>query len=116
MYGTSLKAVQDIRDTGRICILDVELLGVRNLRNKTDFDARFVLVKPPSLEVLEKRLRARDTETEQSIKKRLDRAKEDSQAAEREAGLFDHCLLNDDLDTACMDFKRIVHEDLAHFQ
>ncbi|CAG2193232.1 E2.7.4.8 [Mytilus edulis] len=51
-YGTSKKAVEDIQKTGRICILDVEVNGVKNIK-KTDFNARYVFVKPPSIDVLD---------------------------------------------------------------
>ena len=50
------------------------LQGVRNLK-ETDLNPVYVLIKPPSLEVLEKRLRDRKTETEESLKKRLDVAR-----------------------------------------
>ena len=50
--------------------------GVGNLK-ETELDPVYVLIKPPSLEVLEKRLRDRKTETEESLKKRLDIAKEE---------------------------------------
>ena len=52
----------------------VYMQGVRNLK-ETDLNPVYVLIKPPSLEVLEKRLRDRKTETEESLKKRLDVAK-----------------------------------------
>ena len=47
----SKKAVKDVRNSGKICILDVEIDGVRNLK-KTDLNPRFVFIKPPSLEIL----------------------------------------------------------------
>ena len=50
--------------------------GVRNLK-ATDLNAVYILIKPPSMEVLEKRLRDRKTETEESLKRRLSVAKEE---------------------------------------
>ena len=50
--------------------------GVRNLKG-TDLNAVYVLIKPPSIEVLEQRLRDRNTETEESLKRRLSIAKEE---------------------------------------
>lgn len=47
----SKKAVRDVQGTGKICILDVDLQGVRSLK-KTDLNPRYVFVKPPSMEVL----------------------------------------------------------------
>uniref|UniRef100_A0A914NXH9 Guanylate kinase-like domain-containing protein n=1 Tax=Meloidogyne incognita TaxID=6306 RepID=A0A914NXH9_MELIC len=51
-YGTSKKAVQDICNSGKICVLDVELQGVRNFK-KAQFEAKYIFVRPPSMEVLE---------------------------------------------------------------
>ena len=50
-YGTSKKAVLDVLSSGKICILDVEMDGVKNLK-KTHLNPRFVFIKPPSMEVL----------------------------------------------------------------
>lgn len=50
-YGTSKRAVQEVQNSGKICILDVEMEGVKNLK-KTDLCPRFVFIKPPSMEVL----------------------------------------------------------------
>ena len=47
----SKKAVQDICNSGKICVLDVELQGVRNFK-ESHFDARYIFVRPPSMEVL----------------------------------------------------------------
>ena len=47
----SKKAVEDVQKTGRICILDVEVKGVKNIK-KTDLNPRYIFVKPPNMEVL----------------------------------------------------------------
>ncbi|XP_033731298.1 guanylate kinase-like [Pecten maximus] len=52
-YGTSKQSVRDIEKTGRICILDVEINGVKSIKN-TDLNPRYVFLKPPSMEVLVK--------------------------------------------------------------
>ena len=65
-YGTSKQAVQDVLQSGKICILDIDVLGVKAVK-KTDLDPKYVFIKPPSLQVLEHRLRARGTETEASL-------------------------------------------------
>ncbi|MCP9259662.1 Guanylate kinase [Dirofilaria immitis] len=62
------KALEDVSKTGRICILDVELQGVRSI-HKCKLDAKYILIRTPSLKILEDRLRARKTETEESLKK-----------------------------------------------
>ena len=47
----SKKAVELVQKTGKICVLDVEVNGVKNIK-KTNLNARYVFVKPPSMDVL----------------------------------------------------------------
>lgn len=98
LYGTSLDAVKSIHDKNKVCILDVDVEGLRQLKaNK--FPAKYIFILPPSLEELEKRLRCRGTETEEQITLRTRNAKEEV-AFSREKDIFDHLLVNDNLDTA----------------
>ncbi|XGW24745.1 hypothetical protein V3C99_006308 [Haemonchus contortus] len=110
-YGTSKKAVNDVEQTGKICVLDIELQGVRNIKN-SHFNARFILIRPPTLEILESRLRARGTEKEEDIVKRLKHAREDLAAVEQNPDLFDHVIVNDDLERAYKEFIKVIEEDL----
>lgn len=105
-YGTSKKAVKDVQNSGKICILDVEIDGVRNLK-KTDLNPRFVFIKPPSLEILEQRLRSRGTETEESIQQRLTRALEELKFGEIE-GMFDLIITNDDIEKAYSILRQFI--------
>ncbi len=72
--------------------------GVKQIR-KTSIDARFIFVKPPTFEELEKRLRGRGTEDETSITKRLDQAKKELEYADT-PGVHDIIIVNDNLDAA----------------
>ena len=54
VYGTSQKSVRDILDGGKICILDIDVQGVKAVK-ATDLDPVYIFLTPPSLEVLEKR-------------------------------------------------------------
>ena len=67
MYGTSKSAVNDVLNSGKICILDIDVQGVKAVK-ETDLTPLLVFIKPPSLEVLEERLRSRGTETEESLR------------------------------------------------
>uniref|UniRef100_A0A915N4I8 guanylate kinase n=1 Tax=Meloidogyne javanica TaxID=6303 RepID=A0A915N4I8_MELJA len=113
-YGTSKKAVQDICNSGKICVLDVELQGVRNFK-KAQFEAKYIFVRPPSMEVLENRLRQRGTETDDSLEKRLKHAKEDLLAVENESTLFDVVVINEQLDKAYSDFLNAIRSELDVF-
>ncbi|XP_057163266.1 guanylate kinase isoform X2 [Ursus arctos] len=81
LYGTSKAAVRAVQAMNRICVLDVDLQGVRNIK-KTDLRPIYIFVQPPSLEVLEQRLRQRNTETEESLAKRLAAARVDMESSE----------------------------------
>lgn len=111
MYGTSKKAVQDVLSSGRICVLDVDIQGVKNLK-KTDLNPLYLFIKPPSLEELEKRLRERGTETEESLQKRLDTAKSELDYEKNEKHAFDHVIVNDDLESAYEKLKVILNEPI----
>ena len=67
MYGTSKSSVEDVLNSGKICILDIDVQGVKAVKT-TDLTPLFVFIKPPSLETLEQRLRDRGTETEESLR------------------------------------------------
>lgn len=59
---------------GKICVLDIEIQGVEQVK-RSSLDPLYIFIKPPSIEELEKRLRARKTETEDVLKQRLSIAK-----------------------------------------
>uniref|UniRef100_A0A0N4ZFT5 guanylate kinase n=1 Tax=Parastrongyloides trichosuri TaxID=131310 RepID=A0A0N4ZFT5_PARTI len=115
IYGTSKKAVEDVIKTGKICILDLELQGVRNIK-KVGFKAKFILVKAPSIEELEKRLRSRNTETEESLNLRLKHAKEDMEIIDKEPTLFDHIIINDDFETAYKKFMECISDEIKQLK
>lgn len=98
MYGTSKKAVRDVAEANKICILDVDEQGVRNLKN-TEFQPIFIFIKPPSIEELERRLRGRGTESEESLQKRMATATSAIEYAD-EPGVYNYVIVNDDLPRA----------------
>jgi len=114
IYGTSKRAVKEVQDKGRICILDVEVEGVKNLK-KTDLNPRFVFIQPPSMTVLESRLRNRGTESEEAINRRLTRAR-DEMAYGSAAGNFDSVLVNDDLDEAYSGLRDFILQDIEELK
>lgn len=90
MYGTSREAVEVVRRAGKICILDIDVKGAQILHEKNYFPSmKFVFLHPPSLEVLEKRLRGRGTETEEKVRKRLAGAMGEIEFSKR-VGFFSH--------------------------
>ncbi|KAJ5257452.1 hypothetical protein N7497_011650 [Penicillium chrysogenum] len=102
-YGTSVQAVKNIAEKKRICILDIEMEGVKQVK-RTDLNARFLFLAPPSLEVLEQRLRGRGTETEESLQRRLTQARNELEYANQPAA-HDKIVVNDDLEKAYAELR-----------
>ena len=109
-YGTSKASVQDVLDSGKICILDIDVQGVKAVK-ETDLTPLFVFIKPPSLETLEARLRSRGTETEESLNKRLGAAADEMEYGETE-GNFDTIIVNDDLETAYENLRDFIMPEI----
>lgn len=110
MYGTSKEAVREIQNQGRVCILDIEQKGVEQIK-KTDLNPILIFNNPPTIEELERRLRKRNTETEETLAKRLKAAQ-----VEIEYGLtpgnFHKIIHNVDIDVAYEEFRDFVVEEL----
>ena len=96
IYGTREDAVTSIHDAGKVCILDVDTEGVRQMK-KNMFSAKYIFMTPLSIDVLEERLRNRGTETEAQIQLRLKNAKGEIEYG-KTVGLFDEILVNDKVD------------------
>jgi len=113
-YGTSVEAVQSVTKMGQVCILDIDVQGVR-LVKESKLDPYYVFIAPPSMEHLEKRLRGRGTEKEEDIQKRLANAKGEMDYGQVE-GNFDKYLVNDDLDVASEDLCATVEAWFPHLK
>lgn len=111
VYGTSKRSVQDVLDSGKICIMDIDSQGVQSVKN-VNFDCVLVFIKPPSIEELEKRLRGRGTETEEAIQKRLNASKKEFEYAEQ-PGAYHHTVVNDDLEKAYVNLRDIISKEIC---
>ncbi len=100
-YGTLKAEVEKAWNQGKTVVFDVDALGGINLKKIFGKNALSIFIKPPSLFVLEQRLKNRRTETPEQIKMRLDKANEEISHAES----FDYVLLNDNLEVACAEIK-----------
>ena len=94
-YGTPREPVEDRLKSGVPVLLEIELEGARQVRQSFP-EAFHVFLRPPSLQELENRLRARGTDSEEAIQKRLARAKVELEAEAE----FDAVVINDDLEQA----------------
>lgn len=104
-YGTSKKAVKDVSTGGKICLLDIDMQGVKSVKD-SDLNAKFLFVSPPSIEELKDRLTNRGTETDDSVNKRLEAATREMEFAK--TGVHDKIIVNDDLDKAYGEFKDFI--------
>ncbi|RMY68774.1 hypothetical protein D0864_11264 [Hortaea werneckii] len=109
-YGTSVQAVKNVAEKGRTCILDIEMEGVKQVK-KSDLNARFLFLQPPSVEILEKRLRGRGTDKEEDILLRLKQAEVEIEFAK--TGVHDKIVVNDDLEKAWSEFRAFCVPDQA---
>ncbi|XP_006006380.1 guanylate kinase isoform X2 [Latimeria chalumnae] len=114
LYGTSKAAVQAVQNKNQICILDIDMQGVKSMK-KTDLSPIYISVQPPSLDILEARLRARKTESEESLQKRLDAAQKDMEIS-KEPNLFDIVIINDNLEEAYSKLKDILTQEIKVVQ
>jgi guanylate kinase len=95
-YGTLRSEVERLRTEGHHVVFDVDVEGGLNLKKLYGSEALAFFVKPPSLEVLEQRLRSRNTESEEMVKIRFDKARRELEYE----NLFDRVILNDNLEEA----------------
>jgi guanylate kinase len=92
LYGTSKATIEEQSAKGKIVVLDIEMEGVKQIK-ATGFPARYVFIAPPSDEELEKRLRGRGTDKEESILERLAQAKLELDFA-KTPGVHDKIIVN----------------------
>ncbi|XP_034101758.1 guanylate kinase [Drosophila sulfurigaster albostrigata] len=110
MYGTSKMAVRDIQKQGRVCILDIEQKGVEQIK-RTDLNPILIFNNPPSIDELERRLRQRGSETEETLRNRLNAAEVEI-AYGLEPGNFHKIINNVDIDVAYEEFRDFVVAEL----
>ena len=102
-YGTPKAPVMEMLKNGQDVILEIEVQGALQVR--THFpEAVFVFVIPPSMEELEARLRGRGTESDEVIKQRLARAKEEFKLVDK----YNYIVLNDTVDNAVEQLEGIM--------
>jgi guanylate kinase len=103
LYGTSRRVLDDMISKSLDVILDIDTQGATQI--KTKFDAAvYVFIMPPSLEILEERLRNRKSDHEDEIRKRMKRATEEI----HDFGMYDYIIVNREFDRALMELRSII--------
>ena len=102
-YGTSLKVIHDKLDAGVDVLLDIEVQGAAKVRQLCP-DALFIFIAPPSFEELSRRLHGRQTDSEEVIAGRLEKAKVEL----KEIPKYDYLVINDQISQAADEFVSIL--------
>jgi guanylate kinase len=103
-YGTSRRVLDGMRAEGIDVILDIDTQGAKQIRDKYEGQAVFIFIMPPSLEILEERLRNRKSDHENEIKKRMQRARDEM----RDYTLYDYVIVNRDFGRALVEIRSVI--------
>lgn len=107
-YGTPVDGVQNAVDAGKVCFLIIEVQGAQSIMKMCP-DAVSIFLLPPSMEVLEHRLRKRETNSPDDIKNRIDIAESEIKIAP----LYKYNVVNDSLEDAVDEINEIINKELA---
>jgi len=105
-YGTSKKFVEEKLKEGKSVLLEIELQGALIVMQQCK-DALSIFIKPPTFEELERRLRGRSSEDEETILKRLNRAKEEL----KHTDVFKYIIENNKVEDAVDELLKIYHKE-----
>lgn len=104
-YGTSFKSVERVIEQKRMCLLDIDIQGVKNVMKKVP-NATTIFITPPSIEELSKRLHKRQTDSEEAIQLRLKNSVYELEVAKSLP--FTYTIVNDDLERAYQELVRLL--------
>ena len=107
-YGTPKAPVDENINNGKDVLLEIEIEGAMKVRAKHP-EGVYIFLFPPSIEVLEERLKGRGTETDDVISKRLARAKQELEMCTK----YNYYVVNDDLEKAVEEIEAIIIAEKA---
>ncbi|HEC99550.1 MAG TPA: guanylate kinase [Proteobacteria bacterium] len=105
-YGTAKRQISECLGSGKDILLDIDIQGARQVRDQLS-EAILIFILPPSWEVLEERLRKRQSDDEEALKLRMVNARREVRAVRE----YDYIIINDDLDEAVRDLTAIVQAE-----
>ncbi len=105
-YGTLKSELKRIWDEQKTPLLDVDVQGGIHVQAQFPGNSLSLFIEPPSIEELEKRLRARGTESPSSLKARISKASYEMTFKNH----FNHIIINDSLERACAEAELIVRD------
>lgn len=104
-YGTPKKVVDDILNSGKNLLLEIEVQGAKQVMSKCK-DAVTIFMVPPSIEELEKRIRGRRSEPEEIVQQRLAKARSEMKLVKN----YQHVVVNDTVENASNEIIKIIKE------
>ena len=108
-YGTLKSEVEKSWAAGQAVAFDIDVVGGKNLKARYGEHALALFIQAPSIEELERRLIVRGTDSSDKIKQRIEKASWEMD----QSPFFDHTIINDDLDRAKAEAKKLLIEFLA---
>ena len=107
LYGTSIRAANQVLESGRNLILEIDWQGARQIRQKAPTTCS-IFIFPPSLDALRERLTARGQDDDETVNTRMDAAFEEISHWEE----FDYLIVNDSFDEALAELRRVVEGEV----
>ncbi len=109
LYGTSRQEVLDQSESGLDVILDIDVQGAAIIRDSAMVEASYIFLSPPSLQELERRLRGRAQDDDETIRTRLVNANEEMRAADA----YEYLIINDQLEEAARVLAAVILAERA---
>ena len=109
-YGTLKSEISRALQQGHSMLFDIDVKGALSIRKHFPTDSILVFIKPPSFEVLKKRLESRNTENPETLKRRLERVPMEMEQGKQ----FDYQVVNDDLQKAIYEVDNIVQTNIKN--
>jgi len=103
LYGTSRRVLDEMRTEGIDVILDIDTQVAKQIKEKYG-ESVFIFIMPPSLEILEERLRNRKSDHEDEIKRRMLRARDEI----KDYAMYDYIIINRDFERALAELRAVV--------
>lgn len=107
-YGTLKSEAERIWASGKSILFDIDVEGGLNLKNQFPKNSIAIFVMPPSIKILEERLKSRKTDSQESIVRRIEKAEKELKTAK----LFDKFIINEQLEIALKEAQQIVDDFL----
>lgn len=111
-YGTLKSVVEEALKNGNVLLFDVDVNGAISIKKKFPDDTVLIFLKPPNMETLKERLKRRKTESEEQLKKRIERVPMELE----KAVYFDYIFVNDKLEDTIKSVERAIFNEIEKWK